>query len=89
MEARDLSNLSGSEANARPDARTQLAIDQYQHHDLSLAKAASLAGVSWPKMKEILLENGIPLRLGVETPEDAAADLRELQHHFEPESQAR
>jgi len=32
---------------ARPDLRIQLAVHRYQTEGLSLAKAASLAGVSW------------------------------------------
>ena len=42
------------EANINP-----LAVYRYQHEAISLAKAASLAGVSWAQMKEILLEQGI------------------------------
>lgn len=41
---------------ARPDLRIQLAIHRYLTEDLSLAKAASLAGVSWAQMKDILLD---------------------------------
>ena len=42
----------------RPELRIQLAIHRYQTEKLSLAKAASLAGVGWAQMKDILLELG-------------------------------
>jgi predicted HTH domain antitoxin len=48
---------------ARPELRIQLAIHHYQTEAISLAKAASLAGVSWAQMKDILLERGIQPRL--------------------------
>ena len=38
----------------------------YRDKKISLAKAASIAGVSLVRMKEILLEKGINPRLGVE-----------------------
>jgi predicted HTH domain antitoxin len=58
---------------ARPELRIQLAIHRYQTEKLSLAKAASMAGVSWAQMKDILLERGVQPRLGPETLEEAAA----------------
>jgi len=67
---------------ARPDARIQLAAYRYQTEGLSLAKAAELAGVSWPQMKEILLEKGIAPRLGPETLEEAEEEARVLRELF-------
>jgi predicted HTH domain antitoxin len=64
---------------ARPDARAQLAVYRFQTEGLSLAKAAELAGVSWAQMREILLEKGIPLRLGPETVEEAEEEARTLR----------
>jgi predicted HTH domain antitoxin len=64
---------------ARPDARIQLAVYRYQTEDLSLAKAAELAGVSWAQMKEILLEQGISPRLGPETLEEAKKEAGTLR----------
>lgn len=51
---------------AHPDMKIQLALHRYQKEDLSLAKAAKLAGVSLAQMKNILVEKGIPLRFDVE-----------------------
>ena len=44
---------------ACPELRIRLAVHRYQTEEISLAKAASLAGVSWAQMKDILLEHGI------------------------------
>lgn len=64
---------------ARPDFRVRLAIYRYQHEGISLAKAASLAGVSWAQMRDILLEHGVPLRLGVEGIDDAKRDIQAIR----------
>lgn len=64
---------------ARPDARVQLAVYRYQTEDLSLAKAAELAGVSWPQMREILVEKGISPKLGPETIEEAKKEVTTLR----------
>jgi predicted HTH domain antitoxin len=67
----------------RPDLRVRLAIHRYQTDDISLAKAASLAGVSWAQMKEILVAHGVQPRLGPETLEDAEREVQALREHFE------
>jgi len=68
---------------ARPDLRVQLAIHRYQTEEISLAKAASLARVSWAQMKEILVAQGIQPRLGPETLEAARQEVQALREHFE------
>ena len=77
----------------RPDLRVRLAIHRYQTEDISLAKAASLAGVSWAQMKDILVAHGVQPRLGPETLADVSKksthcantlrphDECHLQHH--------
>lgn len=67
----------------RPDLRVRLAVHRYQTEALSLARAASLAGVSWVQMRDILIEAGVPLRLGPETLEDARAEVEVLQAYFQ------
>lgn len=67
---------------SRPDLRIQLAVHRYKANELSLAKAANLAGVSWAQMKDILLEYGIEPRLGPETLEEAKAEVETLREHF-------
>ena len=67
----------------RGDLRVQLAVHRYQSEEISLAKAASLAGVSWAQMRDILIEQAIPLRLGPETVEEAKQEVQTLRDYFE------
>lgn len=67
---------------ARPDLRVNLAVHRYTTEDISLAKAAHLAGVSWPTMRDILRERGVPLRLGPETIDEARQEVQVLEEHF-------
>lgn len=67
----------------RPELRIQMAIYRYQNEQLSLAKAASLAGVSWAQMRDILLEKGIPLQLGPENEADAQEEVAQLRQFWQ------
>ena len=67
----------------RPDLRIGLAVYRYQAEELSLARAAALAGVSWAQMKQLLLERGIQPHLGPETVEEAEEEAAVLHRHFE------
>ena len=69
---------------ARPDLRIQVAIYRYQEEEISLAKAAALAGVSWAQMKDILLEKGIEPRLGHDNLADAEAEIQALRKYLKP-----
>lgn len=66
----------------RADLRIELAVHRYQSENISLAKAASLAGVSWAQMKDILLEKGLQPRLGPETLADAHQEIETLRDYF-------
>lgn len=61
------------------EAKVELAVHRYQSEDLSLAKAAELAGVSWPQMREILDEKGVSPRLGSETAKEAKEEAQALR----------
>jgi len=63
----------------RPAVRIEVAVHRYRTEGLSVARAAALAGVCFDRMKEILAERGVPLRLGPETLEEARAELAALQ----------
>lgn len=67
---------------SRPDLRIEIAVYRYEHEDLSLAKAAQLAGVSWTQMREILLEKGIQPRLGSESEDEILSDITQLRKHL-------
>ena len=71
---------------SRPDLRIQLAIHRYQEEELSLAKAAAFAGVSWAQMRDILLEKGIQARLGPETAAEAEAEVNQLRCYLSANS---
>jgi len=59
----------------RPQVRIDVAVHRYRTEELSVAKAAALAGVSFDRMKEILAVRNVPLRLGSETMEEARAEV--------------
>jgi predicted HTH domain antitoxin len=59
----------------RPQLRIEWAVYQYQTQDISLAKAASIANISFDRMKEVLVERGIQPRLGPETIAEARQEL--------------
>jgi predicted HTH domain antitoxin len=63
----------------RPAVRIDVAVYRYRSEELSVARAAALAGVSFDRMKEILAERGVPLRLGPETPEEARDEIDSLR----------
>ena len=63
----------------RPSARIAVAVHRYQAEDLSVTRAAALAGVCFDRMKEVLAEQGIPLRLGPESKEEARGELAALE----------
>ena len=67
----------------RSDLRVRLAVHRYQVEEISLAKAASLAGVSWAQMRDILIEQGVQPRLGPETLADALDEVQTLREYFE------
>jgi len=68
---------------ARPELRVRLAIHRYQTEAISLARAASLAGVSWAQMREILMERGIQPRLGPETVAEAQQEVQTQREYFQ------
>lgn len=57
----------------RPQLRLELAVSEYRRRDISIGRAATLAGISTEQMKDLLLERGFEPRLG---PEDMA-EVRE------------
>lgn len=63
----------------RPQLRLELAIHRYRAEEISLAKAASLAGVSWERMREILLSRGVQPRLGPETQEEVYEEIQAME----------
>ncbi|MBN2092135.1 UPF0175 family protein [candidate division KSB1 bacterium] len=67
---------------AHPEYRIRLAIYRYQHKNISVGKAAEVAGVSLEQMKELLIQQGIRPRLGLESVADAFEDYQTLKKHI-------
>ena len=63
----------------RPQLRLEVAIHRYRAEEISLAKAAALAGVSWERMREILLSRSVQPRLGPETEEEAYKEIQAMK----------
>jgi predicted HTH domain antitoxin len=63
----------------RPQLRIDWAVYRYQTDDISLAKAAALAGVCFDRMKEILMQRGIQPRLGPETVAEARQEMEVVE----------
>ena len=66
----------------RPELRQLVAAHQYRIGDVSLARAAYLAGLSWRQMRDVLQDHGVPLRLGPESLEDAREEVAALRRHL-------
>jgi len=62
--------------------RMEIAIHQYQTDEISVGKAANLAGVSFEQMKDILRSRGVVLRLGLETIKEAQEEIANLRRHL-------
>lgn len=63
----------------KPDLRIQVAIHRYRANaNLSLAQAAAIAGVSFERMKELLAQHSVPLRLGPVDVAEARAEVETL-----------
>ena len=64
----------------RPELRLQVALHRYRtDEELTLARAAALAGVSLERMKELLDRHGIPLRLGPASIQEAQDEWTRLE----------
>jgi len=62
-----------------PEYRMKLALYRYQHEEISIGKAAEIAGVCWEDMKENLVENGITPRFAPRTIEEARKDCEVIK----------
>ncbi len=67
----------------RPQLRIEWAMHQYQVENISLAKAAAVAGVSFDRMKELLILRGMQPRLGVESLDEARRDMEVIERELE------
>jgi predicted HTH domain antitoxin len=63
----------------KPQLRVELAVHSYQTEEISLAKAAHLAGLSFDSMKALLVQRGIQPRLGPADEQDARQEIAALE----------
>jgi predicted HTH domain antitoxin len=63
----------------KPQLRIELALHRYETEDISLAKAAHLAGVSFDSMKALLVQRGVQLRLGSADEAEARQEIAALE----------
>ena len=64
----------------KPQLRVELAIHRYQTEEISLAKAAHLAGLSFDRMKALLVQRGIQPRLGPADEAEARQEIAAMEH---------
>jgi predicted HTH domain antitoxin len=62
----------------KPQLRTEIAVHRYQTEDISLARAVHLAGMSYDRMKLLLLERGVHLRLGPADEREARQEIDDM-----------
>ncbi len=66
-----------------PEYRLKLAIYRYQTEEISLGKAAEIAGLYWEDMRDVLIRNGIKPELGPENNEEAEKDYLTLRRFLD------
>ena len=60
----------------------KVAIYRYRLEDISLGKAAEIAGISMERMKQALIDNGVQPRLGPRTAEEARNEVRNIREYI-------
>jgi len=60
-------------------ANVDVAVELYQKGDISMGKAAEIAGIGYEDMRQILKARGIKVRIGPETVEEAKKEVKEFR----------
>ena len=66
-----------------PDYKLKIAMYRYQTEEISVGKAAEIAGVSMETMKRVLIKNGIMPRFAPETIEEARQDFLSIKEFLD------
>ncbi len=61
--------------SVRPAMRLEAAIELFKEGEVSLSRAAEMAGLSWVAFRRLLTDRGIPITLQCDTPEAMDADI--------------
>jgi len=67
------------ESAENSEYKMKLALHRYQNEDISIGKAAEIAGVCWEDMRDELIKNGITPRLAPRTIEEAQKDYHTIR----------
>lgn len=70
------------------ELRWLVIVGAYLDEEVNLGKAAELLGIHRLELQEQFVRQGIPLRLGVDTPEEAQAEFSAITQWNEAASQA-
>ena len=71
----------------RVNAQIAQAVRRYQDEDISLARAAELAGVSSMRMRDIMIDHGVKIRWGPATPEELQEEIDTVRRWFREDSE--
>jgi len=63
---------------SKPELRHQMALGRYKQGDISLARAAEIAGVDQESFKDLLRETGIPSRVNPIDQETLQQEVEQL-----------
>ena len=66
--------------NRQKELQWLVVVGAYLDEEINLGKAAKLLGVHRLELQEQFREQGIPLRLGVDTMEEAYAEIAAIHH---------
>lgn len=62
----------------KPELRISLAVEEYKEEDITLNRAAEIAGISMEEMKRVLNRRGIELKRGFTSEEERTEKAKEL-----------
>ncbi len=66
----------------KPDLRLNLAIEMYKNKEISVGRAAEIAGLNIVQFKEILSKRGIIIEVGNESVEELESNVRRIKKLF-------
>jgi len=63
---------------SHPEYKIEIAVKKYKHEEVSLGKAADIAGISLEDMKELLRTRGVALK-GLESMKEIQEDIEQAR----------
>lgn len=62
----------------RPELKVEMALSLYEREEISLGRAAEIAGLSREEFKEIMASRGIERKIPLRSPEEVEAGVQQL-----------